>query len=66
MLCARVTKLEIIFGAMKASGTSGSAHGEAKYIFSWTGRAAHNIINGSFVLLGDKIVRHMDHFSLWK
>jgi hypothetical protein len=66
MLCARARQLEIIFGAIKASETSGSAHWEAMYTFSRTGRAVHNIIDANFIFLDDKIVRHMDRFSLWK
>jgi ketosteroid isomerase-like protein len=66
MLCARAKDLEITFGAVSALGTSGSAHWEANYTFSKTGRAVHNVIEASFTFLDDKIVRHADRFSLWK
>jgi hypothetical protein len=66
MLCARARDLEITFGAVAANGTAGSAHWEAIYTFSKTGRTVHNVIEASFIFLNDRIVRHEDRFSLWK
>jgi ketosteroid isomerase-like protein len=66
MLCARAQGLAITFSSVSASGDSGSAHWEATYTFSKTGRRVHNVIDASFSFLGDRIVRHVDRFNLWK
>jgi hypothetical protein len=66
MLCARAKDLDIAFSAVRARGTSGSAHWEARYVFSKTGRSVHNVIEASFTFVDDRIVRHEDRFSLWK
>jgi hypothetical protein len=66
MLCARAKDLDIDFSAVAARGTSGSAHWEARYTFSKTGRAVHNVIEASFTFVDEKIIRHADSFSLWK
>jgi ketosteroid isomerase-like protein len=66
MLCARAKDLAITFANVKADGSSGSAHWEARYSFSRTGRDVHNIIEASFEFQGEAIVRHTDRFSLWK
>jgi ketosteroid isomerase-like protein len=50
MLCARAQGLAITFSSVSASGDSGSAHWEATYTFSKTGRRVHNV----------------DRFNLWK
>ena len=41
-----------------------SAHWEAKYTFSRTGRKVHNIIDAEFEIENGKIVKHTDHFDL--
>jgi hypothetical protein len=46
--------------------TTGSAHWEARYLFSATGRKVHNIIDARFELRDGKIVRHADSFDLWR
>jgi ketosteroid isomerase-like protein len=66
MLCARAKDLDIAFSAVAARGTSGSARWEARYTFSKTGRAVHNVIEASFTFVDEKITRHADSFSLWK
>jgi ketosteroid isomerase-like protein len=66
MLCGRAKDLAVTFSAVTADGSSGSAHWEARYSFSKTGRAVHNVINAAFVFKDEKIVRHADSFSLWK
>jgi ketosteroid isomerase-like protein len=66
MLCARAQDLVITFTGVAAHGTAGSAHWEARYAFSRTGRAVHNVIDASFTFLDDRIARHVDRFSLWK
>ena len=66
MLCARAQDLAITFNAVSATDATGSAHWEATYTFSKTGRRVHNMIDASFSFLGDRIVRHVDRFDLWK
>ena len=46
--------------------TKGSAHWEAHYIFSKTGRKVHNIIDAEFEFKDGKIIKHTDHFNLHK
>ena len=66
MLCARAQDLQITFGSVSASGDSGSAHWEATYTFSKTGRRVHNVIEATFDFVDDRIIRHVDRFNLWK
>lgn len=58
--------LKIVFRDVKASGSSGSAHWEAFYPFSKTGRNVHNIIDATFEFKDGKIVKHHDHFNLYR
>jgi hypothetical protein len=54
------------FNAVEAQGQAGSAHWEAHYRFSATGRMVHNRIDARFEFNADgKIVRHVDRFSFW-
>jgi ketosteroid isomerase-like protein len=47
--------------------TENSAHWEAHYRFSATGRMVHNIIDARFVFdKDDKIVEHVDTFDFWR
>lgn len=66
MLCARAKELEIEFRDVQADDRAGSAHWEARYLFTATGRKVHNIIDAKFELEGGKIVRHDDTFDLWR
>ncbi len=66
MLCARAKELKISFSDVEAHGTEVTAHWEADYTFSQTGRSVHNVIDASFTFQDDKIVRHVDRFNLWK
>jgi len=59
-------KLKIEFSNVQAHGETGSAHWEAYYDFSKTGRPVHNKIDARFEFKDGKIFRHHDHFSLWK
>ena len=45
---------------------SGSAVWEAEYIFTRTGRKVHNKIRAEFQFHEGKILRHIDHFDLYK
>ncbi|MFN8336830.1 MAG: nuclear transport factor 2 family protein [Cyclobacteriaceae bacterium] len=58
--------LKIVFSDVKASGSSGSAHWEAFYPFSKTGRKVHNIIDAAFEFRDGKIIKHHDHFDLYR
>lgn len=44
----------------------GSAHWEAYYNFSKTGRKVHNIIEAEFEFKDGKIINHIDRFDLHK
>jgi ketosteroid isomerase-like protein len=58
--------LKIVFSDVKVSGSTGSAHWEAFYQFSKTGRNVHNIIDATFEFKDGKIIRHHDHFNLYR
>ena len=64
MLCERGKDLKIEFRDVRADATSGSAHWEAWYTFSTTGRHVHNIIDATFEFRNGMIVKHTDRFDL--
>lgn len=66
MLCARGKDLTLEFSDVRADDSTGSAHWEAKYTFSGTGRHVHNVIDASFEIRDGKIVRHQDRFDFWR
>lgn len=66
MLCERGTDLEIAFRDVEASGDRGSAHWDADYTFSATGRRVHNEIDASFRFRDGLIAEHDDRFSFWR
>lgn len=66
MLCGRAKDLEIEFRDVVADDRTGSAHWEARYLFSATGRTVHNVIDAKFDFRDGKIVRHTDTFDLWR
>lgn len=43
---------------------TGSAHWEAFYKFSKTGRKIHNKIDAEFIIKDGKIIKHTDYFNL--
>ena len=59
-------KLKVVFNDVNTNGQTGSAHWEAFYEFSKTGRNVHNKIDARFEFKDGKIYRHYDHFNLWK
>jgi ketosteroid isomerase-like protein len=65
MLCARGKDLEIEFRDIRADAASGSAHWDARYTFSKTGRRVLNRIDATFAFRDGKIVRHIDRFDFW-
>jgi ketosteroid isomerase-like protein len=59
--------LQVEFGHVRAEGTAGgSAHWEARYTFSATGRKVHNVVEASFEFKDGLIYRHTDRFSFWR
>ena len=61
MLCARGKDLEIILGDVKGDADGGSAHWEAKYTFSQTGRFVHNKVGQS---IGSVSIEHIENQSI--
>jgi ketosteroid isomerase-like protein len=66
MLCERGQDLELEATNIVTNDTAGSAHWEAHYTFSATGRHVHNIIDASFTFAGGRIARHTDRFDLYR
>ena len=62
-LCVSGKDLQIEFGSVRAGAQTGSAHWEARYTFSRTGKKVHNVIDADFAFLDGKIIRHRDVFS---
>ncbi len=58
--------LEIEFSDVKANETSGSAQWIATYVFSKTNRTVVNQIHATFEFKDGLIIRHNDHFDIWK
>jgi ketosteroid isomerase-like protein len=58
--------LKITFSDVRADEKSGSANWIAVYTFSKTGRKVINKITANFEFQDGKIIRHSDHFDLWK
>lgn len=66
MLLTRGKDLRIEFGQVRADAHAGSAHWEAWYTFSKTGRRVHNVIDARFEFKDGLIYRHRDHFNVWR
>lgn len=66
MLVKRGGDIAIKYHSVSADETSGTAQWEANYIFSQTGRRIINNITAKFEFKEGKIIRHTDHFNLWK
>lgn len=66
MLCKKAKDFELTFKNVKAEGNTGSAHWEATYLFSASGRKVHNVIEAKFEFKEGKIIRHIDKFDFWK
>lgn len=58
--------LKIEFSEVKANEFTGSAKWVAEYNFSKTNRKVINVIHASFEFKDGLIVRHIDHFNIWK
>lgn len=67
MLCKQAgPDLRVEFRDVKGDATHASAHWEAWYTFSATGKKVHNVIDATFELRDGLVVRHLDHFDLPK
>ena len=66
MLCARATDLKVEASNIAADDLNGSAHWEAWYTFTKTGRKVHNAIDATFEFKDGKIAVHRDAFDLWR
>lgn len=66
MLLSNATDLQITYNKVHGSNQAGSAHWEAKYTFSKTGREVHNKIDASFKFRDGLIMEHRDDFNFWK
>ena len=66
MLCKNGKDLKVEFSKVEADDQKGSAHWEAWYSFSQTGRSVHNSIDAEFEFKDGKIIKHTDHFNLHK
>jgi hypothetical protein len=67
MLCSQAKDLKIEFGQVQSTGNDGSAHWEAWYTFSKTGKPVHNIIEAQFTFNdAGLILTHVDAFSFYR
>ncbi|WMW81000.1 nuclear transport factor 2 family protein [Undibacterium cyanobacteriorum] len=66
MLCSRALDFHLHFDDVAADDHHGRAHWVATYTFAQTGRQVVNDIAAKFEFADGKIVRHQDHFDLWK
>jgi ketosteroid isomerase-like protein len=66
MLCERGRDLELRHSRVRTEGDRGSAHWEADYTFSATGRRVHNEIDAEFRFRNGLIAQHNDEFDLWR
>lgn len=66
MLTSRAQDFSLEMTEAQADDSGGTAHWEARYVFSRTGRQVHNKIDASFAFRDGLIVRHIDRFSFWR
>jgi hypothetical protein len=66
MLCTRASDLRIEVSAVQADEQRGTAHWEAWYTYSATGRSVHNVIEASFTFESGLITLHRDRFDLYR
>jgi ketosteroid isomerase-like protein len=65
MLIEGATSLDITFNNVQGANSQGSAHWEAIYPFTQTGRKVHNKIDSTFEFRDGLIWRHRDRFDFW-
>jgi ketosteroid isomerase-like protein len=68
MFCERgeETNLRVEHSDVATEGDRGSAHWEADYTFTATGRPVHNSIDASFRFRDGLIAEHDDRFDFWR
>jgi ketosteroid isomerase-like protein len=66
MLCERGNDLEVSYRDVETHDDRGSAHWDADYTFSATGRKVHNSIDASFRFADGLIAEHDDRFGMWR
>lgn len=66
MLCAGGRDLRVEFRDVQTDAQRGSAHWEAWYTFSRTGRPVHNSIESEFAFQDGQVIRQVDTFSFWR
>ena len=66
MLCTQGKDLELTFSGVQADDRVGSAHWDARYTFSKTGRKVHNQIDAQVEFRDGLIGRQVDHFDFWR
>lgn len=66
MLCENGRDLNISFAITGSQNDKVTAHWDAEYTFSRTGRFVSNSIDATITLLNGKIINHRDQFNLWK
>jgi len=66
MLCTRGKDMRIEFKDVKAELQTGSAHWDAYYSFSKSGRKVHNSIDATFEFKDGLILNHRDHFNFYR
>ncbi|MEO6038831.1 MAG: nuclear transport factor 2 family protein [Saprospiraceae bacterium] len=66
MLCSTGRDLQVAYRDVQADEQRGSAHWDARYTFSRSGRPVLNRIDAAFEFQDDRIIRHVDTFSFWR
>lgn len=66
MLTGQAKDLRVEFRDITADDATGSAHWEAWYTFSVTGRKVHNIIEAAFTFEDGRIKTHVDTFDFYR
>jgi ketosteroid isomerase-like protein len=65
MLCAQAKDLRVVASRIEADDTTGTAHWDATYTFTATGRKVRNSIEARFEFKDGLISRHTDSFDFW-
>lgn len=58
--------LKIDYTIIESTENTALVNWEARYPFSKTGRQIHNKISAHLTIEDGKIIKHTDHFNLWK
>jgi ketosteroid isomerase-like protein len=66
MLVSRARDFSLELTEAHADAEGGTAHWEAHYLFSKTGRKVHNRVDAMFAFRDGLIVRHIDRFNFWR